>query len=102
MLFRSGYRSRARAIYNQRGDEYGDTWALENIVTTYLDGVLNMLGIFGLSLAERRLLEMASLVDVKESRIKHGSWKLDNSDDAVNYRAAFSAWREAYSEENGI
>jgi hypothetical protein len=81
---------------------YGDTWALENIVTTYLDGVLHALGIFGLSLTERRLLESASIVDVKESRLKHGDWKLDNSDDGINYRAAFATWREAYRRDNGV
>lgn len=83
-------------VSNQRGGEYQDTWALENMVTTFLDATLRDLHIVNLTAEEKRLLIVAALVDVKDSRML-GPWKEDTVDDGINYRAAYRAWRSAYT-----
>jgi hypothetical protein len=68
--------SRAQAVHTQRGGEYSDSWAIDNMVTTFLDATLRDLGV--------------------------AAWKLDTVEDGINYRAAFATWREEYREETGV
>jgi len=83
---------RARAISDQRGDEYLDSWALENIHTPFSDCVDRMLDAPpSIVDVERRLRLIAALIDVKISRLL-GPWKDDTGIDLINYVAAFVAW----------
>lgn len=84
-----------QAISNQRGGEYQDTWALENQVSTFTDSVLRRFGITGLTPEQKRLLIIAALVDVKDSRLL-GPYKADSVIDGINYRAAFAHWMAEY------
>lgn len=90
---------RAQAISNQRGEEYLDSWALDNMVTTFFDATLRRLGVCGLSREACRLLIVAALIDIKDSRMP-GPWKEDTVDDGINYRAAYASWRQEF-ESNG-
>ena|ERR1700687_2716032 len=88
--------SDAKAVSDERGGQYLDTWALENVVTTYLDAALRVMARdIILSKEEKRLLIVAALVDVKASRML-GPYKADSVIDAVNYMAAFASWMKAY------
>ena len=86
---------RAQAISNQRGGEYLDSWSLDLMVTTFFDATLRRLGINNLTREEKRLLIVAALIDVKDSRML-GPWKQDTGDDGINYRAAYTTWRTEY------
>lgn len=83
------------AVSTQRGDEYADSWALENQATRFLDLVLREIG--GDRSAEaKRLLMVASLCDVKISRTL-GPYKSDTFDDLINYLAALRSWLQEYT-----
>lgn len=86
---------RSLAISDQRGGEYQDSWHVDNQVTTFIEHVLRLPIVPGREREYRRLIAVASLVDVKDSRMG-GPWKLDTVDDGVNYRGAFATWREEY------
>jgi hypothetical protein len=83
-----------RATYAQRGGEYGDSWSLENMVATFTEHTLKAIG-NDRSPAAIRLLVMAALVDVKDSRMT-GPWKMDSLVDGVAYRACYGTLREEY------
>ena len=97
----------AKAVSDQRGAEYQDTWHLDNVVTTYLDAanraIINKrlgsdpISYLNYTSEEKRLLIVAALVDVKSSRML-GAYKRDSVLDAVNYMAAFATWMKAYLE----
>lgn len=87
------------AIGTQRGQEYGDSWALENLVTTFTVATLKRLGI-ELPPEELRLIIAASLVDVKDQRIGAGPWKLDSAVDGINYRSLYADLREQYERDH--
>jgi hypothetical protein len=88
--------ARAAAIHQQRGSEYEDSWALENVHAPFITHVLReVFGLTGASAEELRLVMAAALVDVKDSRMG-GVFKLDTIDDGINYRAAFCSWMEDY------
>src|ERR1051326_2626752 len=86
---------RAMAIGSQRGGEYLDSWHVDNQVTTFLNHVLALPIVPGHEREYKRLVMAASLVDVKDSRMS-GPWKSDTTDDGINYRAAFTTWRDEY------
>lgn len=86
--------SAALRVCTQRGGEYQDSWALENMASTFLDATLRRFSIV-LGPYEKRLLIMAALVDVKDSRLT-GPWKNDSVLDGINYRAAYAALRDDY------
>jgi hypothetical protein len=88
------------ATSNQRGDEYQDTWALENQVTTFLDATLRDFGT-KLSPEQTRLVMLAALIDVKDSRMI-GPFKMDTLVDGINYRACYAHLRELYEIANRI
>jgi hypothetical protein len=79
------------AIATQRGGEYADSWHLDNLVTTF---TANTLSSFGVSLSPRqlRLVLLAALIDVKDSRMV-GPYKEDTVIDGINYRAVFAYLR---------
>jgi hypothetical protein len=79
--------AKCQAISSQRGGEYLDSWALENQVSTFMRATLREFGVT-LSPEQMRLLTMAALVDVKESRMG-GAFKDDSHIDAINYRSAY-------------
>jgi len=89
--------NRSLAIGSQRGGEYLDSWHIDNQVTTFIDHVLALPIIQGHEREYKRLLMVASLVDVKDSRMS-GPWKSDTTDDGINYRAAFTTWRDEYEQ----
>lgn len=88
-----------RAIYAQRGEEYGDSWRLENMTTTFTEAVLRRMNVQAAP-TMLRLLQLASLVDVKESRLKNGPYKQDSVIDGIAYRALFDAlWERPESSQ---
>jgi hypothetical protein len=86
-----------RATYSQRGGEYGDSWSLENMVATFTEHTLKAIG-NDRSPAAIRLLVMAALVDVKDSRMT-GPFKADSIIDGVAYRASYCQMRLEYEAE---
>lgn len=87
--------NRSLAIGAQRGGEYLDSWHVDNQVTTFIDHVLALPIVPGREREYKRLVMVAALVDVKDSRMS-GPWKSDTTDDGINYRAAFTSWRDEY------
>lgn len=88
---------RATAVHMQRGNEYRDSWALENVHAPFIRHVLReVFGVANVTAEELRLVMSAALVDVKDSRMG-GVFKLDTVDDGINYRAAFASWMEDYT-----
>lgn len=83
-----------KATYSQRGQEYADSWATANMVATFTRSTL---AAFGITLTDEqvRLLQCASLVDIKDSRMI-GPWKSDSAVDGIAYRAFYTALREEY------
>ena len=79
--------AKCQAISSQRGGEYLDSWALENQVNTFVRATLREFGV-ELNPEQMRLLTMAALVDVKESRMG-GEFKEDTHVDGINYRGAY-------------
>lgn len=86
---------RVRSIYASRGQEYADSWHLDNQVTTYLDSTLALIGLTGVPAELKRLLQLACLIDVKDSRLG-GPFKADSVVDSLAYRAAYLTLREEY------
>jgi hypothetical protein len=93
--------ARRKAISDQRGGEYGDTWALENQITVFLDATLRRIlppEVYArITPEEKRLVILGSLNDVKLSRLR-GPWKLDTTDDLGNYGDAYGTLRQEYEE----
>ena len=87
--------ARCQVIHAQRGSEYSDTWALDNIHAPVLRLALRETFGFTATAEELRLITAAALADVKDSRLI-GEWKPDNMDDGINYRAAFTQWMTEY------
>jgi hypothetical protein len=83
------------SVFAQREGEYKDTWALENQVTTMLDHVLKVIDIGEMSTEEKRLVLVAALCDVKDSRMI-GDYKEDSHLDAINYRMTLAKWLDDY------
>lgn len=89
--------NRALEICNQRGNEYQDSWALENLKTPFLDNILRALNM-SLTPEEKRLVVISGLCDVKISRLT-GAWKSDTTLDMVNYIGSLTTWREEYEKK---
>lgn len=96
----------ALQISDQRGGEYADSWALENQQTRFLDmvtgeilapkgGQTRPVGSEFFTKEEKRLIMVASLCDVKMSRML-GGFKGDTLDDLINYVAALRKWLGDY------
>jgi hypothetical protein len=83
------------AVFGQRESEYSDTWNLDNQVTKMLDHVLRITGFGSPSKKQKRLILIAALCDVKDSRLI-GEYKADTHLDAIAYRAALAKWLEEY------
>jgi hypothetical protein len=79
----------------ERGGQYGDTWALENRVNTYKMVVLRLPKTVDLVDRWLRLMDAASLLDVKATRFL-GGFKRDHVVDGINYFAAFGFLLEDY------
>ena len=89
-----------KAIYTQRGEEYADSWALENQRAPFTNMVLrDILGFEnGVEPEVIRLIVMAALVDVKDSRMI-GPYKRDTVVDGIAYIAMFAQIIEEYKEK---
>ena len=98
--------ARTQAISGQRGQTYQDTWSEANLRTSFLDATLRSIAeqqghhgadieLAALTPAERRLIVVASLCDVKLSRLI-GEWKQDHVDDLENYAGAWNTWMGEY------
>lgn len=87
--------SEALAIATQRGGEYQDSWHVANVRTTFLDHVLREIGTTSTP-EQKRLVIMASLVDVKMSRLC-GPYKRDTYIDAINYLACLCHLMDEYA-----
>lgn len=83
----------------QRGNEYGDSWAIENMNPIFLRALMKELG-YGLSPSELRLVMLAALVDVKDSRIANGNLKEDSVIDGLNYRATLIQLLKEYRDSS--
>jgi len=90
------------AICHQRGNEYSDSWALTNLKTPWLDNLLRdrPMGSIRPDLlpAYKRLIIMASLLDVKLSRLS-GDYKEDTAVDSINYIGAYNSMRMEFEEQ---
>lgn len=92
---------------DERGQEYGDSWALDTQHTPFQDlthRVIDDRNGQAMSWAqmvreERRLCTVAGLCDVKLSRML-GGYKADTLDDLINYVAALRAWLSDYRGES--
>ena len=96
----------SQSISNQRGGEYQDSWATENQSTHFLDATLRLIdgtedlyALGDISKEAKRLLMIASLCDVKVSRML-GSWKDDTYDDLLNYLAAYTTLAKEYQAQH--
>jgi hypothetical protein len=88
------------SIGTQRGGEYADTWHEENLVTALTEATLARLGVKNVDRRGLRLLLLAALVDVKQSRIVNGGpHKLDSYIDKLNYEAAYAALRDDFEND---
>ena len=98
--------ARTQAISGQRGETYQDTWSEANLRTSFLDATLRSIAeqqghhgadieLAALMPVERRLIVVASLCDVKLSRLI-GEWKQDHVDDLENYAGAWNTWMGEY------
>lgn len=83
-----------RPLYSHRGSTYGDTWALPNQKTTFTEYVL---GLRRDPFYQQwlRLLQLAVLIDVKDSRIR-GVNIDDSIMDGIAYRASFRSHLQDY------
>jgi hypothetical protein len=88
---------RTRGTYEQRGWEYGDSWALPNIHSPLTEYVLNLTreGVGGYR-AWLRLLRAAVLADTKESRLQGNVNIDDHLIDGIAYRATFAELLREY------
>ena len=77
---------KVEATFNQRGEEYGDTW--RDCQWLNLRAVLKELGIEVSDYALRPIV-LAGLVDLKHQRMQ-GGWKYDNPIDGIAYTAALA------------
>ena len=91
--------SRASSISNQRAGEYSDSWSLDNLRTPWVDNLLadHPLGNVPTHYMPhfKRLLIMASMLDIKLSRLA-GGWKDDTALDSLNYLAAYTQLRNEF------
>lgn len=91
----------AMAVSAQRAGEYHDSWSINNLTTPFLDNLLRDFPICPQGASEReykRLIIMASMIDIKISRMS-GGWKKDTSIDLINYEAAYCELRENFGEK---
>ena len=88
---------RAKAVCNQRADEYKDSWDLQNLKIVYVRAILERFG-FKCTPEQERLIIMSSLCDVKLSRVA-GPFKLDTYDDNINYTGALCELRREWEEQ---
>lgn len=95
-------RKDAGEICDQRGEEYMDSWALENVYAPRIRAVMKLIGVEReLTREELRLIMAAGLVDVKTSRWG-GEFKYDTPVDEINYLAALAQWMKEYVHKNGL
>lgn len=85
----------AAAIVNQRGGEYGDTWAVENVYAPRIKSVCRTIGFPEPDAEQARLLMAAALCDVKTSRWM-GPFNYDTPIDEINYLGALAQWLGEY------
>lgn len=86
-----------RETYDARGQEYGDTWALENQCFDFIAATLRAFGMT-LTPTQMRLLKLASLIDTKDDRML-GPWKADSVIDGIAYRAVYATLRNEYAND---
>lgn len=92
--------TKAMQISNCRAGQYRDSWALENLKTPWLDELLNShpSGVGPSHLEWKRLVIMASMLDIKLSRLG-GGYKEDTAIDTINYLAAYNTLRARFDEK---
>lgn len=90
-------------ICEQRAGEYLDSWSLENLRTPYLDSIMHYPDLIRGPMplkkwdAFRRLIIMASMCDIKLSRMS-GPFREDTYIDLNNYNSAFCSLRKEYEQ----
>lgn len=91
---------KASEISSQRAGEYYDSWSLDNLMTPWLDNLLKAYPTppKGLERHYKRLVIMASMIDIKLSRLG-GPWKEDTAVDSINYIAAYAQLRSEFDRE---
>jgi len=85
----------ALAVCEQRSGEYRDSWDTEHLHTPVLDNLMGDLG-FAFTREEMRLIALASMIDIKLSRLV-GPYKRDTLIDLINYTACYAQLREEYN-----
>lgn len=86
-----------KGIYGQRGEEYRDSWHLDNINPVFTQQALEEMGL-DITIEEIRLLWAATMCDVKLSRLI-GPWKFDTVQDEIAYLAFFTSLMREYKKE---
>jgi len=84
--------AKVSATFNQRGNEYGDTW--RDCQWLNMKAAAGLAGLT-LDTATARLLAAAALSDVKYQRMQ-GGWKDDTIVDRIAYDANLAAEVETY------
>jgi hypothetical protein len=88
--------NKCRAIAEQRGGEYRDSWALENQHFPFSDMVRGVIRDPDHP-EDKRIASAAMMCDVKLSRLA-GGYKADTLMDLINYLASLTYWLEEYEE----
>lgn len=88
-------------IIQQRGTEYLDSWAIENLRMPFLDHTLAALKGHEGTPEGKRLIATATLCDIKLARLL-GPWKRDTVVDLINYAAAYAALRDVYDSDHRL
>ena len=81
-----------KALYDQRNEEYSDSLADGNLVKIFSTATLKHLTKKNIDLtsdAGMRVIQLASIIDVKLSRMQ-GGYKADTSRDSINYEAVWA------------
>jgi hypothetical protein len=87
-----------KALYAQRGAQYQDSWDLKHAVFVASKATLAAIGVT-LTDEQIRMLQAASLVDVKASRLG-GKWNEDSVKDGINYQAVWCSFMNEYVKNN--
>lgn len=92
---------RCRDLYKERGEQYSDTWAIDNLVLTLTKAIFAKFGWAWGKPEQLRIVLAAALADVKDSRLQGDGSVADSLEDGINYRAVLNQMLKEY-EANDI
>lgn len=85
---------KVRATYATREGEYGDSYHLDNQTAVFLKPLLRRFGV-DLSPTQLRLVQLATMIDVKLQRLG-GPFKEDTTVDLIAYLSVYNELRSQY------